>query len=76
MVMGHSFNEHFKNLEEVLGRFKNANLKNPKKCSLIQKVEFLACVVSEEGIQTDEREINSIRDWPVPRDKHELTLRK
>ena len=28
--------------------------------------------VSEEGIQTGERKINSTRGWPVPRDKHEL----
>ena len=27
MVMGHSFDEHLNNLEEVLGRLKNANLK-------------------------------------------------
>ena len=50
MVIGHSFDEHLKYHEEVLGRLRNPNLKlNPKKCSLFQKkVEFLDYAVCEK----------------------------
>lgn len=74
MVMGKTFDEHLDNLREVFSRISKAHLKlNPKKCSLFQKrVEFLGHVVSPEGIHTDERKIDAIRNWPRPRDKHEL----
>nr|WP_253310135.1 reverse transcriptase domain-containing protein [Rickettsia endosymbiont of Ceutorhynchus assimilis] len=74
MIMGNSFQEHLNNLKEVFDRFRNANLKlNPNKCFLFQKkVEFLGHVVSEEGIQVMEGKIDAVRDWPKPRDKHEL----
>lgn len=74
MVMGRNFEEHLKNLQEVFDRFQAANLKlNPKKCALFQKeVEFLGHVVSEKGIETSDSKIQSIREWPRPRDKHEV----
>src|SRR3978361_1159279 len=74
MVMGRSFEEHLANLGEVFKRIRNAHLRlNPKKCSLFQKkVEFLGHVVSPEGIHTDQRKIQAVRDWPRPQDKHEL----
>ena len=74
MVVGRNFEEHLKNLKDVFSRIKSANLKlNPKKCSLFQnQVEFLGHVVSQDGIQTDHRKTEAIRNWPKPRDKHEL----
>ncbi|UYV62799.1 K02A2.6-like [Cordylochernes scorpioides] len=66
--------EHLKNLQEIFNRFKAANLGlNPRKCQLFQKkVEFLGHTVSAKGIQTSESKILAIRDWPKPKDKHEL----
>ncbi|UYV64719.1 K02A2.6-like [Cordylochernes scorpioides] len=74
MVMGRTFGEHLKNLQEIFNRFKAANLGlNPGKCQLFQrKVEFLGHTVSAKGIQTSESKILAIRDWPKPKDKHEL----
>lgn len=74
MIMGKSFEDHLKNLEEVFTRIKNAHLcLNPKKCFLLQKeVEFLGHVVSPDGIRTDEKKTTAIREWPRPRDKHEI----
>ncbi len=48
MIMGKTFDDHLKNLEEVLERIENARLNlNPKKCSLLQKiVEFLEGIAS------------------------------
>ncbi|UYV63086.1 K02A2.6-like, partial [Cordylochernes scorpioides] len=74
MVMGRTFGEHLKNLQEIFNRFKAANLGlNPRKCQLFQKkVEFLGHTVSAKGIQTSESKILAIRDWPKSKDKHEL----
>ncbi|UYV73470.1 K02A2.6-like [Cordylochernes scorpioides] len=74
MVMGRTFGEHLKNLQEIFNRLKAANLGlNPRKCQLFQKkVEFLGHTVSAKGIQTSESKILAIRDWPKPKDKHEL----
>ncbi|UYV62133.1 K02A2.6-like, partial [Cordylochernes scorpioides] len=74
MVMGRTFGEHLENLQEIFNRFKAANLGlNPRKCQLFQKkVEFLGHTVSAKGIQTSESKILAIRDWPKPKDKHEL----
>ncbi|UYV74279.1 K02A2.6-like [Cordylochernes scorpioides] len=74
MVMGRTFGEHLKNLQEIFNRFRAANLGlNPGKCQLFRrKVEFLGHTVSAKGIQTSESKILAIRDWPKPKDKHEL----
>lgn len=74
LVMGKSFEEHLANLQEVFNRIRNAHLMlNPKKCSLFQqRVEFLGHVVTAEGIHTDERKIEAVREWPRPQDKHQL----
>ena len=74
MVMGKTFEEHLTNLEEVFNRMKEANLKlNPKKCLLFQKeVEFFGHTVSVTEIETTGTKISAIRDWPRPRDKHEV----
>lgn len=74
MVMGRNFEEHLRNLQEVFDRFQAANLKlNPKKCALFQKeVEFLGHIVSEKGIETCDTKVKTIKEWPRPRDKHEV----
>ena len=53
---------------------KEANLKlNPKKRFVFQKeVEFLGNTVSANWITTTGTKISAIRDWPRPRDKHEV----
>ncbi|UYV84336.1 K02A2.6-like [Cordylochernes scorpioides] len=74
MVMGRTFEEHLRNLQEVFDRFRANNLAlNPKKCQLFQKsVKFLGHIVSTEGIRTSDDKIFAIKNWPEPRDKHEL----
>ena len=74
MVMRKTFEAHLTNLKKVFSRMKKANLKlNPKKCLLFQKdVEFLGHTILATGIKTTETKISAIRDWPRPRDKHEV----
>ena len=74
IVVGKTFEDHMKNLEEVFERLKKANLKlSPKKCHLFQQeVHYLGHVVSGKGIAVDPNKIKAVKDWPVPKDKHEL----
>ena len=58
--------EHFVRLRELFDCLRKANLKlKPSKCNLLQtEVEFLGHVVSQNGIRTDPKKIESIKDWP------------
>ncbi|UYV73793.1 K02A2.6-like [Cordylochernes scorpioides] len=74
IVMGKSFEEHLINLERVLQKIRGARLKlNPRKCKLFkEKVRYLGHVISRQGIQTDPDRTETVRQWPVPRDVHQL----
>ncbi|UYV84725.1 K02A2.6-like [Cordylochernes scorpioides] len=74
IVMGKSFDEHLINLERVLQKIRGARLKlNPRKCKLLkEKVRYLGHVISRQGIQTDPDRTETVRQWPVPRDVHQL----
>ena len=40
---------------------------SPKKCTIFQhEVEFLGHIVSEEGISTNPKKIDSVKNWPKP----------
>lgn len=46
---------------------------NPKKCVFLQKeVPFLGHIVSENGIATDPPKIDSVNNWPIPRNVKEV----
>jgi hypothetical protein len=58
----------------VFERFQEARLKlNPGKCQLLQKeVKYLRHTVSSEGISTDPEKLKAVREWPTPKDQHEI----
>ena len=62
IVFGKTFENHLKNLEEVLTKIQNAGLKlSPKKCQLFRKkVEFLGHIVSDKGISTDPKKVEVV----------------
>ena len=68
VVTGKSFENMVENLSKVFERFREAGLKlKPKKCHLFAtEVEFLRHVVSAEGIQTNPKKTESIKNWPTP----------
>lgn len=74
IVLGKSFRNHLQNLDQVFQRLREANLKlNPKKCNLFRrKVNFLGHVVSAEGVSVDPEKVATIKEWPRPKDKHEV----
>ena len=66
--------EEFAWLRGVFQRLRDAKLKlSPKKCFLLQKsVSFLGHIVSGDGVSTDPRKIEAVRDWPHPRTAKEV----
>jgi hypothetical protein len=74
IVIGRTFQEHLLNLRKVFERFREDRLKiNPEKCQLVQKeVRYLGHIVSPEGLTTDPEKLKAVREWPTPRDKHEI----
>ncbi|XP_062589436.1 uncharacterized protein LOC134251086 [Saccostrea cucullata] len=70
LVLGSSAQAHLDNLRQVFERFRAYGLKfKPRKCELFKtKVEFLGRTVSEHGVEMGDQYIESVRDWPVPRD--------
>ena len=69
IVMSKSFDEHLENLSKVISCLQKADLKlHPKKCDLFkEKVSFLGHVVSSEGVATDPEKLESVKNWPVPK---------
>ena len=67
--MSRTFEEHIENLSKVIECLRKADLKlHPKKCDLFkEKVSFLGHVVSSEGVATDPRKLESVLNWPVPK---------
>ena len=70
IVYGDDFEETLRNLRLVFDRLREANLKlKPKKCRIFQsQVAYLGHIVSQEGVRTDPKKIESIKNWPIPCD--------
>ena len=68
IVFSRDLHTHLERLELIFERLRQANLKlKPSKCCLLQrKVEFLGYNVSAEGVETDEKKVESVVNWPVP----------
>ena len=74
IIMGRTFDEHLSNLQEVLQRFRQANLKlKPSKCQFFKKeVTYLGYVIGSEGVLPDPNNIEKVSKWPVPRNVTEV----
>ena len=69
-----TIDEHIARLDEILNRIRQAGLKlSPNKCNLFQRsVSFLRHVVSENGVSTAPEKLAAIKEWPTPRNIHEV----
>ena len=69
LIYGSSFEQTLERLAQYLERLRKANLKlKPGKCELFQKsVSFLGHIVSENGVSTDPKKIEAVKEWPQPR---------
>ena len=74
LVHGRTESEHDARLKEVLLRCRDKNLKlNPKKIKLrTNQVKYIGHILSENGIHTDPEKVETIVNFPAPKDKLEL----
>ena len=43
------------------------------KCAFFQKeIHYLGHIISGEGISVDPEKVNTIREWPIPKNAHEV----
>ena len=64
--------EHLTRLQAVFQKLKDAGLKlKPSKCELFKKsISYLGHVVSEEGVRTDPKKIEAVKNWDRPHNIH------
>ena len=74
VILGNTVEEHASNLIRVLEILKKYNLKcNLRKCKFFQShVEFLGHVISSDDIQPVHDKVESIRNFPVPKNAKEV----
>ena len=66
--------EHIERLEAVFRKISEAGLKlKPSKCEFFKsRIHYLGHIVSKNGIETDPKKIEAIKNWPVPRTVHDV----
>jgi hypothetical protein len=74
IIYSRTWRDHIQHLEEVFQRLDKANLKcNPEKCELMKtKVKFLGHTISKEGIATNPKKIDAIKNIGTPISKAEV----
>ena len=74
LIFSKDIQSHVDRLRIVLAKLREANLKiKPSKCHFLkQSVEFLGYVVSKEGVQTDPKKVETVKNRPVPHILREL----
>jgi hypothetical protein len=66
--------EHLKHLRQVLMVLRNQGFyAAPAKCSfMVHETLFLGYVITKDGISVDNSKVEAIRDWPLPKNLHEV----
>lgn len=74
VVFGENLKVHNERLREVLDRMRKYNLKlQPDKCEFLRReVFYLGHVIGQNGVRPDEKRIEAVRDFPVPKTTREL----
>ena len=69
ILISPDFETHLHRLEEVFQRLQSAGLKlKPSKCELLKSsVHYLGHVVSADGVATDPKKIQAVREWATPK---------
>uniref|UniRef100_A0A3B1KCG7 Gypsy retrotransposon integrase-like protein 1 n=1 Tax=Astyanax mexicanus TaxID=7994 RepID=A0A3B1KCG7_ASTMX len=74
IIFSATLEEHEHRLLRVLQRLKEYGLKlSPEKCKFFQtSVRYLGHIVSRNGVETDPEKIQSLKNWPNPKNLKEL----
>ena len=72
--LGRGFEDHMKNMEQVLSRFQDFKQKlKPSKCELLKRdIFFMGHKVSREGMSPNPGKGKEVKEWPTPTNKTEL----
>lgn len=74
VIYSNSEEEHLRHLQILLERLqKNKLYGKLSKCDFFKtQIDFLGHIVSRDGVRTNPRKIQAIKDWPVPKDLKQL----
>ena len=65
LVVGNTLEEHNHNLPKVLEGFQKAGLRLKLKCNFTQaEVKYLGHIVSVDGIRTNPKKLEAMRQYP------------
>ena len=76
LVHSATFRQHLTNLHAVFTAYSQAGLKlNPAKCRfLATEIDYLGHTVSPAGIKAQEAYLKIVKDWPIPKSRHEVMV--
>ena len=65
-------------LRMVMDRLKDADLKiKGSKCSWFRKqIKYLGHIASKDGLSTDPKKVEAVKEWPVPKRKKDIRKEK
>lgn len=68
------FDTHLQHLTDIFDHLKAAGLRlKPSKCRFaVTEVVYLGHVISAEGVKADPQKVQLVRDFPVPKNQHEV----
>lgn len=74
LIASDSIEANLETLKEVMCELKKYNFElNWQKCHFLKKsIEYLGYIISEQGITLSERHTQAIKDFPVPKNVHEV----
>ena len=74
LIYSRSLEDHTKHLALVLGLLRTNTLfaKKSKCCFGVQQVEYLGHYISGEGVSTDPRKVEAVKNWLVPKTVKEV----
>jgi hypothetical protein len=74
IIFSKDLNDHIAHLKQVFNLLQKAGMKvKVQKCRFArQEVEYLGHIVSQKGIKADPKKLNSVRNFPTPRNLDEL----
>ena len=74
VIYSHSEEEHMLHLKIVLELLRAHKLyAKLSKCKFVQsELKFLGHIISAKGIQVDPAKVSIVKDWPVPKSKHDM----
>ena len=74
IIFSSDFNQHLRHLQLLFQKLREANLKiKPTKCDFAaDNVTYLGHVITEDGNKVDQKKVEAVRDFPVPKNESQL----